>query len=54
MITQLDADLNADGIVDMGDLLIVMASWGGSGAADIDGDGSVGVGDLLAVLSDWS
>ena len=54
VITQLDADLNADGIVGLGDLLIVMASWGDSGAADIDGDGSVGVGDLLAVLSDWS
>ena len=54
VITQLDTDLNPDGIVGLGDLLMVRSSWGTSDAADIDGDGSVGVGDLLAVLSDWS
>ena len=47
-------DLNFDGSVGIDDLLIVIASWGGSGSADIDGDGTVGVTDLLAVISAWN
>ena len=52
-ITEFDADLNDDGIVGVEDLLIVIASWDGSGSADIDSDGIVGVTDLLIVLSAW-
>ena len=53
VITELDADLNSDGVVGVDDLLIVIESWDGSGSADIDGDGIVGVTDLIVVLSAW-
>jgi hypothetical protein len=48
-------DLNADGTVDSGDLLILLVAWGTSpeGAPDIDGDGIVGIGDMLAVFANW-
>jgi len=51
------ADLDGDGTVGFGDLVIVLASWGkcaGACAADLDGDGIVGFGDLLFVLAAWS
>jgi len=52
------ADLDGDGDVDFGDLLLVIAAWGpcGVGACpeDLNGDGSVGFADILAVLSDYS
>lgn len=46
------ADLDADGDVGFGDLLILLGDWGGA-AADVDGDGEVGFGDLLVVLGAW-
>jgi hypothetical protein len=49
------ADLNADGIVGITDLLALLGAWGpGPGdPADLDGDGIVGITDLLALLSTW-
>lgn len=48
------ADLDANGVTDVSDLLIVLSFWGATdGAGDADGDGSTGVSDLLAVISDW-
>ena len=52
-------DLNDDGLVGVGDLLILLGAWGpcppgGDCTADLDGDGSVGVTDLLILLGAWS
>jgi hypothetical protein len=49
------ADINGDGVVDVQDLLALLAEWGGtSGPADINGDGIVDVQDLLALLAAWT
>jgi hypothetical protein len=49
------ADLDADGIVGISDLLALLPAWGTSAtcAADIDSDGVVGIGDLLVLLGSW-
>jgi hypothetical protein len=50
------ADLDGDGSVATGDLLILLAAWGpceDSCAADLDGNGTVGTGDLLILLGAW-
>lgn len=47
------ADLNDDGTVDGIDLGMLLASWGGSGAADLNADGSVDGIDLGLLLADW-
>jgi hypothetical protein len=50
------ADLNGDNVVDVFDLLALLAAWGpcASGCpADLDGNGAVDVFDLLALLGDW-
>jgi hypothetical protein len=46
-------DLNGDGVINAGDLAILLGNWGGSGAGDIDGNGSVGPADLAALLGAW-
>ena len=51
-------DLDRDGHVGVGDLLILLGDWGpcppkGDCPADLDGDGSVGVADLLILLGNW-
>lgn len=49
-------DVNGDGVVNVTDLLAVIAAWGaceGSCECDLDGDGHVGVTDLLIVLENW-
>ncbi len=46
------ADLDGDGVVAIGDLLIVLAAWDGPDG-DITGDGSTDVADLLALLAAW-
>jgi len=47
-------DINGDRVVDVADLLAVLAAWGSAGGAeDLDGSGTVGVGDLLLVLGRW-
>jgi hypothetical protein len=51
---QCPEDLNNDGVVDVEDLLLLLAAWGQTGVpADIDGDGVVAVGDLLLILAAW-
>jgi hypothetical protein len=50
------ADVNGDGIVDVLDLLEVLALWGptsGCALADLDMDGTVDVLDMLEVLAAW-
>jgi len=51
-------DLNQDGLVDGGDLLILLSQWGECSPchgceADLDGDCSVDGVDLLILLSNW-
>ena len=55
-VTPCSADLDGDGTVGFGDLLVILAEWGPCGescAADLDDSGDVGFGDLLAALSAW-
>jgi hypothetical protein len=49
-------DANADGLVNMPDLMAVLLNWGECVGcpADFDGDASVGVTDLLLVLANWT
>ncbi len=47
------ADVTGDDVVDVLDLLEVLAQWGSAGSADITGDGIVDVLDLLEVLAAW-
>lgn len=48
------ADLNCDGIINGGDLGLLLGSWGGSGVpADITGDGNVNGADLGQLLGAW-
>ena len=50
-------DLNGDSLVDVLDLLVVIAEWGSCpgecGAADLNEDGVVDVLDLLMVIGNW-
>jgi len=46
-------DLDGDGIVNAGDLAILLGGWGGGGPADLDGDGIVNAGDLAVLLGGW-
>jgi len=49
-----DGDTDDSGIVDVGDLLIVIDQWGLSDSpADINQDGIVDVSDLLIVVGNW-
>lgn len=51
-------DLNADGVVDGGDLAILLGYWGsdggGFGLGDLDGSGTVDAADLGVLLGAWS
>jgi len=52
------ADLNCDGVVDVSDLLLLLANWGacppsGDCTGDINEDGTVDVSDLLLLLANW-
>jgi hypothetical protein len=53
-----DGDVDGDGFVDFGDLLLVLAAWGPCAdpccGPDLDEDGATGFGDLLIVLASWS
>lgn len=47
-------DIDGTGVVDVVDVLIVIARWGGSGPeGDVNMDGMVDVADLLLVLDAW-
>jgi len=50
---QCPADVTGDALVDVLDLLDVLAQWGTSGTGDITGDGIVDVLDLLDLLAAW-
>ncbi|HCH65709.1 MAG TPA: hypothetical protein DFR83_23095 [Deltaproteobacteria bacterium] len=48
------ADFNDDGAVDVQDLMLLLAHWGGaSDACDLNGDGIVGVADLMVLLTEY-
>jgi hypothetical protein len=49
-------DVNGDCLVNVADLLAVIASWGPCGgcSADVNNDGVVNVTDLLLVIQNWS
>jgi len=48
------SDLNNDSLVDITDLLQVIAQWGvANSPADINGDGIVDVSDLLILIGNW-
>lgn len=48
------ADINADGFVNVTDLLVVIDQWGQANSpADVTGDGVVDVSDLLMVVGSW-
>ena len=48
------ADLDDSGVVDVGDILLILAAWGNKGGPeDLDGSGFVDFGDLLIVLAAW-
>jgi len=49
----LGADINGDGNVDVTDLLLLLAAFGGSAAGDCNGDGVTDVSDLLILLSQF-
>jgi len=51
---EITADLDGDGVVGVGDLLLLLGQWGGDGSGDLDGDGVVGTPDLLALLAAWT
>lgn len=51
-------DLNGDGVVDVSDLLILLAAWGDCPSSDpcpaeLNGDDAVDVADLLILLANW-
>ena len=47
-------DVNSDGVINIDDLLAVIAAWGPcSCAEDVDGNGIVDIDDLLTVISNW-
>lgn len=54
--SQIAGDVNGDGLVNVEDILQVMAQWGTCGIScpeDLDGDGVVGVADLLIIVANW-
>ena len=52
--TSCPADINGDDVVDVLDLLLMLAAWGNAGGpADVNGDGIVDVLDLLEILAAW-
>jgi endonuclease/exonuclease/phosphatase family metal-dependent hydrolase len=42
-----------DGFINVSDLLVLLAQWGGGGTCDVTGNGSVDVSDLLELLAAW-
>lgn len=50
-----DADLDGDGNVGTGDLIVLLGAWGKNPGhpADFDGDGTVGTPDLIVMLGAW-
>jgi len=56
IIDDMPADLDGDGTVGVGDLLMLLSAWGacdGSCPADVNNSGVVDINDLLTLLSSW-
>lgn len=53
LVSRCSADINGDGVVDLGDLALMFANWAGSGVGDLNGDGVIGLGDLAILFADW-
>ena len=53
--TPCHCDLNGDGMIGTGDLLVLLGFWGidPDGPPDFDGDGIVGTSDLLILFANW-
>lgn len=51
-VVECPADVNGDGVVDVVDVLALLAAWG-TDDADVDGDGITDVVDLLAMIAGW-
>jgi hypothetical protein len=47
------SDFNGDGMIDGGDLAVILAEWGSSGPGDLNGDGTVDGADLGKLLGSW-
>ncbi len=48
-------DLNADGLVNLQDLLDLIADWDSThSSADLNSDGNVGLHDILVIIANWS
>ncbi len=55
-VTLCKADLDGNGMVDIGDFLQLLAAWGNCATPcleDLDSDGAVGIEDFLQLLSEW-
>ena len=52
-IDECPADLNGDGLVNGGDMGLLLSQWGAGGSADLDGDGQVGGADMGLLLASW-
>ncbi len=46
-------DINNDGIVNGGDLAMLLSQWGGTGTADLNSSGGVDGADLTILLGNW-
>ncbi len=54
VVNDCEGDIDGNGIVEVTDLLEVIAAWGSSDVnADVDGSGIVDVSDLLLVVANW-
>jgi hypothetical protein len=57
-VPNVPGDVDGDGVVNVADLLTLLASWGACDGppcpADFDNNGTVNVADLLTVLANWS
>jgi hypothetical protein len=49
----LDFNLDGESSIDGADLAVLLASWGGPGAADFNGDGVINGADLALLLANW-
>ena len=47
------ADFTGNGIVDGGDLGVLLGGWGGAATSDLNGDGNTDGADLGILLAAW-
>ena len=54
-VAAIQCDLNGDGLVNAGDLAILLGAWGTTGGvSDINGDGAVDAVDLALLVGNWN